>query len=52
MFWVRGFGLVVLITSLGSFAQTAPVADMGKVEITSGRDNDTQQRRESTRTGG
>lgn len=26
----------------------APVADMGKVEITSGRDNDTQQRREST----
>ena len=48
MFWVRGFGLVVLITSLGSFAQTAPVADMGKVEITSGRDNDTQQRREST----
>ena len=26
----------------------APVVDMGKVEITSGRDNDTQQRREST----
>ena len=29
-------------------SQTAAVADMGKVEITSGRDNDTQQRREST----
>ena len=27
---------------------TAPSADMGRVEITSGRDNDTQQRREST----
>lgn len=31
-------------------AQTsnAPAADLGRVEITSGRDNDTQQRREST----
>jgi iron complex outermembrane receptor protein len=29
-------------------SQTAPVTDMGKVEITSGRNNDTQQRREST----
>ena len=34
-------------TTLG-LAQTAPITDMGKVEITSGRDNDTQQRREST----
>ena len=26
----------------------APAADMGRIEVTSGRDNDTQQRREST----
>ena len=33
-----------------SWSQTAsaPVADMGKVEITSNKDNDTQERREST----
>ncbi len=32
------------------FAQqaAAPAADMGRIEVTSGRDNDTQQRREST----
>lgn len=29
-------------------AQSAPTVDMGRVEVTSGRDNDTQQRREST----
>ena len=29
-------------------APTAPASDMGRIEITSGRDNDTQQRREST----
>jgi iron complex outermembrane receptor protein len=29
-------------------AQTTPTADMGRVEVTSGRDNETQQRREST----
>ena len=31
-----------------SGATPAPAADLGRVEITSGRDNDTQQRREST----
>jgi len=36
--------LMLFATSLG-LSQTAPVTDMGKVEITSGRDNDTQQRR-------
>lgn len=49
LFAVR-WGLVIWMicaTSLGT-AQTAPVTDMGKVEITSGRDNDVQQRREST----
>jgi iron complex outermembrane receptor protein len=35
------------VTPFG-LSQTAPVTDMGKVEITSGRNNDTQQRREST----
>ena len=29
-------------------APAAPTSDMGRIEITSGRDNDTQQRREST----
>ena len=38
----------MLCVSAMGIAQTAPVTDMGKVEITSGRDNDTQQRREST----
>ena len=41
--------LPVLVQGSVSLAQTpAPAADMGRVEITSGRDNDTQQRREST----
>ena len=31
-----------------ALAQSAPAADLGRVEITSNRDNDTQQRREST----
>jgi iron complex outermembrane receptor protein len=31
-----------------SLSQTTPVTDLGKVEVTSGRDNDNQQRREST----
>lgn len=44
--WVLAVPMLC-VSSLG-IAQTAPVADMGKVEITSGRDNDTQQRREST----
>ncbi len=44
--WVSA-ALVLCATTL-VHSQTAPVTDMGKVEITSGRDNDTQQRREST----
>lgn len=42
--------LPVIVWSSVSQAQTAgaPAADLGRVEITSGRDNDTQQRREST----
>ena len=44
--WLSAFAL--LSTSPCVLSQTAPVTDMGKVEITSGRDNDTQQRREST----
>ncbi len=40
------------LSTVAAFAQqtTAPAAtsDMGRIEITSGRDNDTQQRREST----
>lgn len=44
------FTLPVVLSSAVTLAQTAtaPAADMGRVEITSGRDNDTQQRREST----
>ena len=38
---------MLCVTPFG-LSQTAPVTDMGKVEITSGRNNDTQQRREST----
>ncbi len=38
-----------LFCAVGSaWSQQAPTTDMGRVEITSGRDNDTQQRREST----
>jgi len=44
--WLSAFAL--LSTSPCVLSQTAPITDMGKVEITSGRDNDTQQRREST----
>jgi outer membrane receptor for ferrienterochelin and colicins len=45
----RWLALPVLVCANVSQAQTpAPAADMGRVEITSGRDNDTQQRREST----
>ena len=44
--WLSAAAL--LCTSPCVLSQTAPVTDMGKVEITSGRDNDTQQRREST----
>ena len=44
--WV--LAVPMLCVSAIGIAQTAPVTDMGKVEITSGRDNDTQQRREST----
>lgn len=42
--------LPIFVWSSVSLAQTsgAPAADLGRVEITSGRDNDTQQRREST----
>jgi len=40
--------LIGATPSVLSQTAPAPVADMGKVEITSGRDNDTQQRREST----
>jgi outer membrane receptor for ferrienterochelin and colicins len=36
------------LTLLEAVAQSAPAADLGRVEITSNRDNDTQQRREST----
>ena len=42
------FFLMGVTPSVLSQTAPAPVADMGKVEITSGRDNDTQQRREST----
>jgi len=35
-------------TAVWAQQAAAPAADMGRVEITSGRDNDTQQRREST----
>ncbi len=40
----------VLLAAAWAQAQTAtpPAADMGRIDITSGRDNDTQQRREST----
>ena len=49
-------GLGVSVVALEAHAQTAATApaanatttDMGRVEVTSGRDNDTQQRREST----
>ena len=44
--WLSAVAL--LCTPSFVLSQTAPVTDMGKVEITSGRDNDTQQRREST----
>jgi len=44
--WLSAFAL--LSTSPCVLSQTAPVTDMGKVGTTSGRDNDTQQRREST----
>ena len=36
------------LTAVKAVAQSAPAADLGRVEITSNRDNDTQQRREST----
>jgi outer membrane receptor for ferrienterochelin and colicins len=36
------------LTLVKAMAQQAPAADLGRVEITSNRDNDTQQRREST----
>ena len=40
---------LLLLSATGSaWSQQAPTTDMGRVEITSGRDNDTQQRREST----
>ena len=38
----------LVCTAVAVMAQTAPTADLGRVEVTSGRDNDTQQRREST----
>ncbi|PIT76360.1 TonB-dependent siderophore receptor [Limnohabitans sp. B9-3] len=37
-----------VFTAVAVMAQTAPTADLGRVDVTSGRDNDTQQRREST----
>jgi iron complex outermembrane receptor protein len=40
--------LPVVCGAGAAWAQQAPTTDMGRVEITSGRDNDTQQRREST----
>ena len=44
--------LAVSVTALHAQQASAPAptpaADMGQIEITSGRDNDTQQRREST----
>jgi iron complex outermembrane receptor protein len=50
---VRTLFIPVGLSALTVFAQqaTAPASttsDMGRIEITSGRDNDTQQRREST----
>ena len=36
------------LTAVKALAQSAPSTDLGRVEITSNRDNDTQQRREST----
>jgi len=44
--WLTAVAMLC-VTPFG-LSQTAPVTDMGKVEITSGRNNDTQQRREST----
>jgi iron complex outermembrane receptor protein len=43
---IATFPLVLTATMVT--AQTPPTADMGRVEVTSGRDNETQQRREST----
>ena len=46
----RSFLVPFALTATAVLAQqaSAPAADMGRIEITSGRDNDTQQRREST----
>lgn len=44
--FVRVVFVPVALSAVSVFAQQA--ADMGRIEITSGRDNDTQQRREST----
>ena len=43
-----GASVVQAQAPVSSGATPAPAADLGRVEITSGRDNDTQQRREST----
>ena len=40
--------LALSATTVVAQQSAAPAADMGRIEITSGRDNDTQQRREST----
>lgn len=49
---VRSFGILFALSATVVCAQqaSAPAAtsDLGRIEITSGRDNDTQQRREST----
>ena len=49
MFWLRRLAVTmpawVVIPSI--WAQQSPTVDLGRVEITSGRDNDQQQRRES-----
>jgi outer membrane receptor for ferrienterochelin and colicins len=51
--FARTFFVPFALTAVSALAQqsTAPsstTSDMGRIEITSGRDNDTQQRREST----
>ncbi len=47
---IRTLFMPLALSSTAVCAQQAavPTADMGRIEVTSGRDNDTQQRREST----
>ena len=42
------FAWLMLLALHQAWAQTAPVADMGQVEITDKRDDEVKERREST----